>query len=203
MPASDSSDQNDSNEPYSQQYHQQQAMRRNNAEDEYTEYIDYSEDYHFAANEGEASLSNTMNDNSNSLLNIATPNPISELKIVNVTSLPAEKHNEIMNNDDNAMNAMDSVYNHQLKISEIISTASNSNVFGIAKKADNSNSLLTASCSRPYQAMPNKSLKKQNSKIQKMKQQMQNYYRLSGATTPNVDEICSTSAGMRKEGTDH
>lgn len=200
MPTSDSSDHDDSNEPYSQKYHQQQALRRNNTEvgNEYAEYVDYSNDYSFAANVEEASSSNnTMNDNTN-----FKPNPISGIKIVNVTSL----HNEIMNSDDNAMSAMDSVgYNHQLKISEIISSASNSNVFGIAKKADDS--LLTVATSKPYQAMPNKSLKKhQNSKIQKMKQQMQKNYRLSGAgPVQNVDEGTSTSASasaIRKDYTD-
>lgn len=133
---------------------------------------------------------------------MATTNPVSELKIINVTSLPAEKHNEIMNNDDNAMNAMDSMYNHQLKISEIISSASNSTVFGIAKKSERIDDPNTASSSKPYQAVPNKSFKKQNSKIQKMKQQMQNNYRLSGAAIQNIEEVSSASAGMRKESTD-
>lgn len=161
------------------------------------EYINYSDDYNFGANQEEAS-SSMMNDNSNSLLNMATPNPISEFKIVNVTSLPAEKHNEIMNNDDNAMNATDSSYNHHhLKISEIISTASN--VFGIAKKeVDELNSLLTVATNRPYQAMPNKSMRKQNSKIRKLKQQMQTNYRLSGGHVQNIDEVSSTSAARRE-----
>lgn len=198
MPASDSSDQNDTDEPYSQTYHQQKAIRRKNinVDNEYS----YSDYYTFASNqEDESSM---MNDNS--LLNMATPNPVSELKIVNVTSLPAEKHNEIMNNDDNAMNAMDSGYNHHLKISEIISTASNSNVFGIAKKEAESNSLLTVATNKPYHNVPNKSLKlKQSSKIQKLKQQMQNNYRLSGVVqAQNMDEASSTTSGAIKEYTD-
>lgn len=208
MPTSDSSDHNDSDEPYSDKYHQQQALLKNKAvvEGDYTEYVDYSDEYNLTPKEGPTSSSNTMNDNSNSLQNMATTNPVSELKIINVTSLPAEKHNEIMNNDDNAMNAMDSIYSHQLKISEIISKTSNSHVFGIAKKPnriDESDSLLTASCSKTYQAIPNK--KKQNSVIQKLKQQMQSNYRLgvgTGVQIQNLDEICSTSAGVRKESTD-
>lgn len=136
----------------------------------------------------------------------ATLDPVSQIKIVNVTSLPAEKHNEIINNaDDNAMHAVDSLYNQELKISEIISSASNSNVFGIAKKsehaADNANSLLTT-LGKQYQASPSKSFRKQNSKIQKLKQQMQNNYRLSGVAVQNVDEISSASGGVRKESTD-
>ncbi len=215
MPASDSSDQNDLNEPYPQNYHRQQATMQDldnegqNDDTEYIEYVSYSDDY----NQEEASSSTGMNDNSNSLLNVATPNPISELKIVNVTSLPAEKHNEIMNNDDNAMNAMDSHYNHdtnhQLKINEIISKSSNSNVFGIAKKAasESNNSLLTVASSKPYQSSQLQTYKsysrKPNSKIQKMKQQMQNNYRLSGAAVQNIEEAsCSTSSPARKEFTD-
>lgn len=197
IPRADSTDNNDSNEQYSHEYHRQQsALRTNNGEidDEYaeTEHIDYSNDYNFTTKE-------ELSPN-NSLLEVATPNPISELKIVNVTSLPAEKHNEIMNNDDNAMNAMDSVYNHQMKINKIISSTSNSNVFGIAKKVHDPNDLLTVSTSKPYRQMPGKSVKKQHSRIQKLKQQMQSNYRSSQVV--NVDEGSSMSGGVPKENTD-
>lgn len=199
MPESDSSDPNDSSdEPYSEKYHQRQALRKKNstAFDEYAEYFDYS---NYSTPTGPSSSSNTMNENSDSLLTIATPNPISELKIVNVTSLPAEKHNEIMNNDDNAM---DSIYNHQFKINEIIASTSNASVFGIAKKTDRVvdklNSLLIPSTSKPYQPIPHKTSKKQNSKLQKLKQQFQSNYRMP-AQAQIVDEATSISIGTRKE----
>ncbi|KAG4069837.1 hypothetical protein HA402_009544 [Bradysia odoriphaga] len=199
MPESDSSNHNDSNDAYSQEYHQQQAARRRendlaDNEDEYVEYANYSDDDNVAPDEATSS----MNDNSNSLHSLAKQNPTTEIKIVNVTSLSAEKHNEILNNDDNAMNATDSVYNHDahhLKISEIISTAPNSNVFGIAKKGEEPNSLLTISTSKPYRPSPNRMGKKPNSKIQKMKQQLQNNYRLSGAAIPNIDENSTSAVG--------
>lgn len=201
MPESDSSDGNecdDSDEPYSREYHQKQAaLRRENnvgtEDNEYPEYVNFSdEDNNTMPDEPTSS----MNDNSNSLISLATQNPTTEIKIVNVTSLSADKHNEILNNDDNAMNATD--YNHddhQLKISEIISTASNSHVFGIAKKAEEPNSLLTIASSKPYRAIPSKTGKKPNSKIQKMKQQLQNNYRLSGAVIPNIDESSASGVG--------
>lgn len=194
MPDSDSSDpDNESNDPYSQANKQRTG-------NEYVEYVNYTDGDSIAPDDADSS----MNGTSNSLLTMATQNPTTEIKIVNVTSLSAEKHNEIMNNDDNAMNAMDSVYNHDahhLKISEIISTASNSNVFGIAKKAEEPNSLLTVASSKPYRAISHKSGKKPNSRIQKLKQQLQNNYRLSGAAIPNIDEGSSAS-GVGKVSTD-
>lgn len=181
-----------------------------NNEVEYIEYVSYDE-YDPDDEEGELERdeveASSLHDDSSSLLHMATPNPVSEFKIVNVTSLPAEKHNEIMNNDDNAMNSMD-VYDHDthhpLTISDIISTTSNSNVFGIAKKSSEPESLLSISNSKPYDTrVPNKSLtKKTNSRIQKMRQQMQNNYRFaSGSAIQNFDDG-SSSSPVRKEGTD-
>ncbi|KAJ6645877.1 hypothetical protein Bhyg_01086 [Pseudolycoriella hygida] len=158
--------------------------------DDYVEGTD--ESYNFTIMEdGEQASSSFCNSDSVSSVAVSE---FPKFKIVNVTSLPAEKHNEIINNDDNAS---DSLYNHQLKISEIISSTPNSNLFGIARKISECNDMATPSTSKAFYNAPNKSNKKK-SKLQKIKQRMQQNYR---AQFQNVEEVAS-SPDLRKEAND-